>query len=432
MYSRVYKRYVTFLLLLVFIFNQADRTVMAILMEPIKREFALSDSQLGFLGGPALAVLYATLGIPVARRADRGDRVGIISIAVALWSCFAMFSGAAGTYSQLMLTRVGVGVGEAGFTAIAQSLIGDYHSSKERTGALAIFMLGIPLAGMVSTLLGGWINQGYGWRAAFIAVGLPGLILALVVRLTIDEPSHRLTATPGLADRVPLRQVFATLWHRQSQRHLVIAITLANVVVAGTLAWTPTFMIRAHGMATGELGSWFALFMGGGGGIGILVGGYLSRRIGSKDERTDVRVLSWGAMLLAPVLTAALLCPSKQGALFLLFPSYVLMFTFYAPAYSLIQALTETRMRATVLAVTLMSQALLGALGIWLLGFLSDTLTPLAGVGALRWTLILIATAAWWASAHFWIAGKLICGDLSALRERADGVRDHEIVHIPR
>ena len=178
MYSKPYKLYVTTLLLLVYVFNQLDRRVFDILMEPIRREFSLTDAQLAFLEGPALVLLYSLLGVPVARWADRGRRVRIMTVAIALWSAIATLTATVHQFWALALVRVGVGVGEAGFSAVAVSVIGDYESDAERARAISKFMLAFPIAGLISNLLGGWINQLYGWRPVFLMTGLPGILLA--------------------------------------------------------------------------------------------------------------------------------------------------------------------------------------------------------------------------------------------------------------
>ena len=287
LYSASYKRYVIGLLLVVYICNYVDRQILALLMEPIRREFRLSDTQLGFLSGPAFVLLYATMGIPIARYADRRNRVTIISLSIAIWSGMVMLSGFAGNFWHLLLARVGVGIGEAGCTPSAQSLISDYCSPIERTRALSIYLLGLPLGVLVSYLLGGWINQAFGWRMAFMAVGLPGLILAWLVKRTIQEPPrYRNDNTVAVTKtRVPIGVVFATLWRRRALRHLTIAFAIVGTVAASTLAWLPAFFIRTHGMATGELGTWLAPVTGIGGGVGIWLGGFLATRYGAHDAR---------------------------------------------------------------------------------------------------------------------------------------------------
>jgi MFS family permease len=420
MYSNNYKRYVTVLLLLVYIFNQVDRAIFGIVMEAIKREFALSDTQLGFVGGFALFFFYALLGIPVARWADRSHRVNIMSAAIALWSGVVTISAAVTSFWQFALARVGVGIGEAGFSAVAQSVLTDYHpnSSAERTRALSIFMLALPLGPAVSNLMGGWINEGYGWRAAFLAAGAPGLLLALMMKLTVREPPRTLSGRQADAPAVrpPLSAVFATLWRRRSLRHLTVGMTLLTLITGGVLGWQAPFFIRSHGMSTGELGTWLAINAGVGGSIGVWLSGNLSRRFRMDDERRQAQFLAAISVLAWPLLLALFLSPLKTSALLLSFAATLLVNFFFAPSFSLVQALSTPSMRATVVAVVILSQTLVaGALGLQFIGIVSDALTGRFGEDALRWSLVALTPAALWAGLHFWLAARSIKQDLATL-----------------
>jgi predicted MFS family arabinose efflux permease len=411
MYSQPYKRYVTGLLLVVYIFNQVDRGIFGILMQPIKEALSLTDSQLGFLAGPALILFYATLGVPIARLADRSSRVNIMAIAVALWSAVVMLSSIVGKFSHLALTRVGVGVGEAGFSAIAQSLITDYHTPAERPRAMSIFMLGIPLGIVTSYTMGGWVNQAFGWRAAFIVAGLPGLLLAILVKWTIKEPP-RVHLPTEIADgnaQPPLTAIFALVWRQRTLRQLAIGQALANLVAAVFLTWTPTFFIRSHGMATGELGTWLGLVIGIGGSMGIWLGGYLTSRLGPQNDRGKLRLIAFVIALAAPLAVLALWCPVKELALCVFVPLFVLLHFFFAPTFSLVQGLSAAGIRATMASVFILIQILVsGIIGIQLLGFLSDALTSLLGdnAAALRWSMTVSCLLPLWAALHFWLAGQ--------------------------
>jgi MFS family permease len=418
MNSPAYKRYVTSLLLVIYVCNQTDRALFSFLMEPIKHDLGLSDSQLGFVAGPALAVLYTVLGIPIARCGDRSHRVNIMSAAIVVWSCVVVSFAAIGRYWHLVLAQVGVGIGEAGFTAIAISVISDYYSAaSERTRAISMFMLGIPIAGVVSSLAAGWINQAYGWRAVFLAAGLPGIFLALLLKSTVEEPPRYRLLSAGSAspDRPPLRAVFTTLWRQRTVRHLAIGQCLANIVICCT-NWLPLFFIRDHGMATGELGNWFAVIAGVGGGAGIWLSGYMTSRFGAPDERIKVRLMAVATALIAPTLAIVLWNPSKELALLILIPCQALMFFFIAPTMSLVQALSAPSTRATMASVFIFIQVLAGGvIGIQLPGILSDVLTPILGDGglALRWSMTATSLLALWAAAHFWLSARTIRSDLA-------------------
>jgi len=409
MYSQLYKRYVTTLLLAIYLFNQADRNIFAILMEPIKRALSLSDTQLGFLAGPALVLLYVTLGVPVARIADRSHRVNIMSLAIAVWSSIVMLSGTVAKFWQLAATRIGVGIGEAGFAAIAQSVIADYHTASERARALSFFMLGIPLGGVLTYLMGGWINQAYGWRLAFVMAGLPGLLLCLLLKLTVQEPPRDRGSEDSPASELSLASVLQTLWRNPSLRHLAIAQGLVNITVSCERSWFPAFLSRHHGMASGEIGTWLAAVEGIGGGAGIWLGGYLASRYSSNDgEGTQTRVVAVVTLLAIPLILLSLWCPAKLGTLLFLFPTYVAMMFFLGPLLSLIQSLSPSGARATMVAVFIFVQVLLGGvIGIQLLGILSDVITPhLGSAAALRWSMTAVTVFAAWAAVHFWLAGR--------------------------
>jgi MFS family permease len=412
-YSRAYKRYVVALLLVVYTFNQTDRAIFGFLMEPIKRELSLTDSQLGFLAGPALVLFYATLGIPIARFADRRQRVSIIAIAVALWSGIVICSAAVGSFLQLALVRVGVGVGEAGFSAVAQSVIGDYHSSNDRPRALSIFMLALPLGALVSNLMGGWANALYGWRAAFILAGVPGLLLAILVKTTIREPprgsvagSHALLPAPAL------RVVFRTLWTRRSLRHLSLAMVLMNAVGACFFTWIPTFFVRAHHMASGELGAWLAIAVSAGGALGTWLGGLVPIRLAPQDQRVQVRIVAVSALLCAPLLVAVLMSTRQDWALSLYIPACALLFFYVALSFSLLQGLSTASTRATLTATVILGQTLLAGAGLQLVGILSDGLSLRLGIDSLRWSLVGISVLVLWAAVHFWICGRTLRDDL--------------------
>jgi MFS family permease len=413
-----YRRYVTSLLLVIYVCNQTDRALFSFLMEPIKHDLGLSDSQLGFVAGPALSLLYTVLGIPIARWGDKSHRVNIMSAAIVVWSCVVVSFAAIGKYWHLVLAQVGVGIGEAGFTAIAISVISDYYSAaSDRTRAISLFMLGIPIAGVVSSLAAGWINQAYGWRAVFLAAGLPGIFLALLMKSTVAEPPRYrlLSATSASPDRPPLRAVFATLWQQRTLRHLAIGQCLANIVICCT-NWLPLFFIRDHGMATGELGTWFAVIAGVGGGAGIWLSGYMTSRFGAADERIKVRLMALATALIAPTLAIVIWNPSKELALLILIPCQALMFFFLAPTMSLVQALSAPSTRATMASVFIFIQVLAGGvIGIQLPGILSDLLTPIVGNAglALRWSMSATSLLAFWAAFHFWMSARTIRRDLA-------------------
>jgi MFS family permease len=416
MYARSYTRYVVIVLTLTYVLNQLDRAVFGMLMEPIRRQFALTDTQLGFLAGPALVVLYSCLGVPVARQADRSRRVTIMVGAVALWSAITMLTAAVHAFWQLAAVRIGVGVGEAGFSAVALSVIGDYESDERRTQAVSNFMLAIPIAWLITDLMGGWVNQLYGWRPVFVIAGAPGILMALLLMVTVREPPRRAESAAEVA-RVPLRLALATLWRLRSLRYLVIAQGLANIA-AVTGNWLSVFFIRQHHMTTGELGSWFAFTDSVGGLTSIWLSGFAVSRLGVKDARVKTRLMAYAAMLVAPVALCILYSPSKYAALAFCLLLNVPMFFFLAPSVALAQDLVGANMRATVTSFFILVQLLAGGVfGTQLVGILSDVLIPIAGdsAEALRWSMTITFGVSLVAAMFFGRAGRFVREDSAAV-----------------
>ena len=265
-----YRNYALFILMSAYVFNFIDRQILSILQEPIKSELNLSDTQLGLLTGFAFAMFYVVMGLPVARWADHGIRRNIIALSVTVWSFFTAISGLVTSYTQLLLVRIGVGVGEAGCSPPSHSLISDIFPRQERATAIGIYTVGVNIGILLGFLIGGWINEFFGWRAAFFAVGLPGVLLALIIRFTLKEPrrgrvDHRPTSD---TETVPsLGEVFRLLWGLRTFRHMALAAGLIAFAGYALLNWLPSFFIRVHGLSTGTVGTWFAMILGVGGGL---------------------------------------------------------------------------------------------------------------------------------------------------------------------
>jgi len=264
------------MLLLVSIFNFTDHMIFSLLMEPIKIDLSLSDTQLGLLSGLAFAIFYCLLGLPIARWADRGNRVTIISIAIITWSGMTALCGLATNFVQILFCRIGVGAGEAGCTPPSHSLISDYYSRAERPKAMSFFMMGAPLGILVGYLLGGWINELYGWRTAFISLGIPGVVIGFLVKSTVMDPRTSKRSRHELGSYMdekpelpPITNVVSALLGNTTFLHLAAALALMYFVGYGIGQWQPAYFIRVHGMQSGELGIWLAISGGLGGAIGV-------------------------------------------------------------------------------------------------------------------------------------------------------------------
>ncbi len=399
-------------------------------MDPIAKDLLLSDTQLGFISGISFALFYAALGIPIARLADRYIRVNIIAISLALWSFMTVICGLAANFWQLIFSRILVGVGEAGSTPTAHSVISDYFSRADRASAISIYMAAIPFGTLLGFLVGGWINELYGWRVSFIALGIPGLILALVVKYTIREPVRGQYDTLGTTStqaeeekHFSLSDTLFYLWRNQSFRYLVQAMTLTTFVLSGIGQWVPTFFIRTHGMNTGELGIWLAILVGVFGSTGIFLGGYLARRVASDNEPLQMRAIAMGTMFMMVPGVTSLLWPDKHIALMLSGVVSFFCFLSTGPSFALIMGLTPPHIRATASTIVLLILNLIGAgLGPQAIGFLSDILSIYFGGNSLRISLVIVFFIVLPAGWSFWMASRTIKEDLNTINRKKNGL----------
>lgn len=387
--GRQYRRYVLGVLFLVYMFNFVDRQILAILSPAIKADLGLSDTQLGILKGLAFALFYAAMGIPLARLADRWNRVSLIAIALALWSGMTVLSGAAQNFLHLFLARVGVGVGEAGGTPPSHSVISDYFAREERATALALFTLAVPIGTVLGFLAGGTLTEGLGWRWAFVLVGLPGLLLALLVRLTIREPKR------GALEAVPPRPVSGTLegirllWSIPSFRTISYGGALSALCGYGLVMWLTDFLFRTHSLGYGDVTVQLALVIGLGGGIGTYSGGVLADRFGKRDQSIYIWLPGAAMLLSVPLLLIALFTanlPLMWASLFFIFLFYYVLF---GPFYATVQTLAPISARALATAFYFFILAIAGAgIGPFYVGGLSDLLAPRLGeADALQWAI---------------------------------------------
>ena len=414
--SKSYRYYALGLLTLTYAFNFVDRQILAILQEPIKAELGLSDSQLGLLTGFAFAVFYVVCGIPIARWADRGVRRSIIALAIAVWSAMTGLCGLAQNYVQLLLARIGVGVGEAGGSPPAHSMISDIFPPSERATALSTYSVGINIGIMAGFLMGGWLNEFFGWRVAFMVVGIPGVLLAILVRTTLAEPVRGLSENrQASGENANFRDVLSVLWNCRSFRHLALAAALNAFCGYSAANWTASFMIRSHDMATGELGTWLAVILGGGGAIGVFGGGLLADRLASRDKR-------WYAWL--PALTGLMALPFQVGIYMAGSPYLALGLAVFPGIVSNVylgntiattHGLVGLRMRAMASAILFLILNIIGlGMGPWTIGLVSDALAPTLGAESLRYAMLyIIPVVSFWSICHFYLASRSLREDLA-------------------
>jgi predicted MFS family arabinose efflux permease len=415
-FSPGYANYVLAVLLLVYVMNFVDRQVLAILLEDIKADLQVSDTALGLLSGLAFALFYTLAGIPIARWADRGSRRLIVSLGLALWSGMTALSGLTQNFAQLALARVGVGVGEAAGSPPSHSLISDYFPPERRATALSIYAMGIYIGVMLGYLAGGWLNQAFDWRTAFIVVGLPGIPLALLVRFTVREPPRGLSERGPVDTReVGLPEVARFLLARRSFVHLVLAASCQSLTGYAVLAWGPTFLVRVHGMTSGEIGVWVGLITGLGGASGAYLGGRLTDRLALRDVRWTMWIPALVSLLGVPFAIPFLLLDDRQLALAAFVPFYVLGAMYVGPLWSMAQNLVKVRMRALASALLLFILNLVGlGLGPLVVGFLNDLLEPRFGSDAIRYSLLAVTLVGALASPLFWLGGRHYAADLAS------------------
>jgi len=420
-----YRWYVVWLLFAVYVLNFVDRQILTILIEPIKKEFQFSDMQMGMLGGLAFAVLYSVLGIPIARFADRANRVSIISASLAIWSIFTVVTGMARSFAQLLLARVAVGIGEAGCTPPAYSIISDYIEKKRRTTAISIYTMGIYGGVFVGYLVGSLVAQKYGWRMAFYVVGVPGVLLALVVKFTLREPPR------GLADGgvvppqpPPVSEVFRGVVHKATFWNLALAAALHAFVGYGVNGFHPSYLIRTHGLSVAEAGVALSFISAISGVGGTWLGGYLADKFTNRGG--DVRWQLWtpgiATLLNVPVAFAAYTLSDKNVVLAMMFISLIFGVAYLGPTYATMQRLVRPRERALGSAMLLLIVNLVGlGLGPMLVGKVSDILNSqflaegmaakAAGAQGLRWALAIMVCVNVWSFIHYLFAAKTLVRD---------------------
>lgn len=414
--SRNLRRYTLGFLVVVYTFNFIDRQILAILLPSIKAEFGVGDGFLGFLAGTAFAIFYATLGLPIALLADRWNRRNLIALSLALWSAMTAVSGAAGNVVQLALARVGVGIGEAGCSPAAHSMISDYYAPSERASAMGIFTLGISFGIMIAFLAGGWVAQNIGWRQAFFMVGLPGVILAAVFWATVPEPQRGLSeGRSDSHDRPKLLSVVRFLLKRRSFLGIAVGGGLASFSGYAVTTLFPLYLIRSHGMTQADVGLYLGLTIGIAGGLGIVGGGYLADRIGRRSQRMALSAvataLAAGWLLLFPVMLSA-----HAWVVLTLFVVPAALTNFYlATTFAQTQSLVPLRMRGVASAVMLFVLNIIGlGFGPWITGTLSDALATDYGAESMRYALLITCATAYPLSALcYWFAGRTIEVDLS-------------------
>ena len=378
------------ILVLVYTFNFIDRQIVGILAVPIKADLGLSDAQLGLMGGLAFALFYTGLGIPVAMAADRYSRTWIMTGALVIWSGMTAVCGLATNFWQLFLARLGVGVGEAGGVAPAYSLISDLFPPEQRARALSIYSFGIPIGSALGILFGGVIASLIDWRFAFFAVGIAGILLAPVFRLTIKEPERGRfdrqranTAPPALA------AILSTLLNKPSFWVISLAASCSSMMGYGLFFWFPSFFVRSYGMTLLEASLFYGAILLVGGLAGVWIGGWAGDRFGHGSRKAYVKIPALAFVLTIPFYVLGILSPTPVVSFFVLLVPTALGLVWLGPVISAVQHLVRPDMRATASAVFLFVNNLIGiGIGTWAIGALSDALQSQYGDESLRYSIL--------------------------------------------
>lgn len=409
--------YALVLLTIVYSFNFIDRQLLAILQESIKADLGLSDSQLGLLTGFAFAIFYVTAGIPIARWADRANRRDIVALSLFIWSFMTALSGFVQNFMQLLLARIGVGIGEAGGSPPSHSIVSDIFPPNRRATAIGFYSMGVSIGILFGFLAGGWLNEFFGWRMAFLVVGIPGILLAIILRLTLAEPIRGLHdgGTQSTAP-VPFGDVLRVLWTRRTFIHMAMGAGLNAFCGYATANWTASFMIRTHQMSTGELGTWLAAIIGLGGAISVLGGGMLADRLAIRDKRWYAWLPAIAGFAIVPFMTSVYLVDNPYTALMLSVVPGLLFQMYLGNTIATTHALVGPRMRATASAILFLIINIIGlGGGPWVVGMLSDLLAPQLGSESLRYAMLYaLPPVMAWSGLHFLLAARTLREDVEA------------------
>ena len=469
--SHNYRKYVLGILLTVYIFNFIDRTIINILTEPIKESFGVEDWQMGLLGGPAFAILYTFVGIPIARFSEKHHRVWIIAGSIALWSLMTALCGFATSFIALFIFRIGVSIGEAGCSPPANSIIADYFIPKERSTAVSVYALGIPLGGMVAYVFGGFIVGSLdgpsvaallsswnwtwavnaldwqnieGWRVAFVIVGIPGIIVAMLVKMTIKEPPRGYTDPPEMQSKehVSFGEVLKILTKKPAYWHVTMGVTIASFVNYGIGQFLVSFLIRTHEMSLFDASVKIAMALAVMASIGTYMSGYLADKYADRFPKALALIPMFALIGVIPMHITGYLVDSLWLAVPLLMVGQMLLYTYLCPLYAVPSGVVDSRMRATAVAVTLFIVNLLGyGLGPPLIGALSTILNSTflsgfdpalsleackatnlavdaqaacdkANADGLQWSMVIFKGLYLWSVFHFYMASRTIQRDM--------------------
>lgn len=414
--------YILALLLLLNILLVLDKIVLNTLVEPIRQEFGLSDTQIGAVMGLVYAIFMGIAGLPLGMLADRTNRRNLVAACLAAWSLMTAACGMAQNLTQLILARIGVGIGEAGGGPGALSIIADLFEPKRRARAMAVFGMGTQLAALVNLTIMTQVTHHWGWRVTLFAASVPGILLSLTMLFSMKEPQRG--GSDGISARQkapPLGETLRFIAGQKSLVHLLIGATLSYVIIGGMGSWHFTFLVRSHGLKLHEVGPLLGLSIAVLGVIANLSSGFLSDLFGARDERYRAWLIAGGAAAAVAVGAFSLLASTAFGALASVAAFAAIGTFWFAATAAMIQGLVEVRMRSTLAGLLFLLSNLIGyGLGPMLIGAVSDVLRPQFGEDALRYAMLMVVAVNGWAALHFALAAPSLKRDIEKARG-ADG-----------
>ncbi|UGA47270.1 MFS transporter [Bradyrhizobium quebecense] len=404
--------YVLGLLTIIYALNFLDRTIFNVLIEPIKKEFALSDTTMGLLAGFGFVLFYSLLGIPIARMADRLNRRNIVAAAFAFWSAMTYLCGLASSVATLALARVGVGIGESAGTPASQSMIADLFDKNERPRALGIYAIGTYLGVFLGYFIGGYVNQHYGWRMAFFTAGLPGIALAAVLWLTISEPRRGAMAETFKAE--PIGPTLGFLISQPSFVIVLVGFCLTTYTNYATAVWIPPFLARIHHLTSAEIGTFAGTFKGLAGMAGTLIGGLVVAQIGRRDDRWKLWAPAIMSGLAGPVFALCMLTQSFTLMVATLALTSFMVGFHLGPIFAIAQTVAKPSMRALASAIVLLTATCFGqGVGPLAVGMINDALKGAYGTDAVRYSLLSAAVTTTLGALLFVWAARWIRADIA-------------------
>lgn len=399
-------RYTLLILTAILAVNQLDRNILGILLEQIGQEFSLSDTQLGLLSGVLFVAVYVLFGFPVAKLAARGNRRNIIAASAAVWSALTIAMAGAQNFLQLALARLGVGIGEAGAVVPAHSMISDLYPPKKRTSAMATFVVGANIGVLLAFLIGGIAGQFLGWRWALVIAGVPGLVLALLMWLTVNEPPRAVSASSPQKTSL-LIEALKAIWSDKGLFHTMLGVAVTGIVTFGSLAWSATFIIRVHELSQLQTGVFLAFTIGILGGLTTFASGKLADRLGASNPRWRFGIVIAAILLAKPFVVGFLLLDSTVAALAMMAVSVSVASVFWGPSYAFLHGRVRPDLRPMATAIYMFAFNMIGVgIGPTVIGIASDMLFADAGPRSLGYAILLVQIAGIWAAWHYWQAMK--------------------------